>query len=352
MNGDAAVYVAQAASGALDQRTVHLGWIALAWLLQPLGPVALDAVVAGAASVGALVVGRRGGWRAALLWALAVLPWATTAEVDVPWVALLLGAAVARGWGRAVLVGAAVSVSPSALLALPALVIALDGDGRDIVVGAAGTVVAITLIGAGDWWVGERGVLQGAHLLPGRTLRGALLGLGPVSLLVLTSRGRWLALAGLPLLLAPPDVPAWLVLAGLLAPEVRTVRAWAPALILAAAPLAEARWGERIETVRREDGAIRAAVATLGPDDGVLATWSWGARASVLATGQPYALRWRTVDGVRDQAARWCADPPARVVLLPPADCPLDLGCSTVDGVTSAPWPPHLLCPVAIHPTP
>ena len=40
------------------------------------------------------------------------------------------------------------------------------------------------------------------------------------------------------------------------------------------------------------NGALGAVTVS----DTVVAPWSWGARASVRATGQPYGLRWRSVD--------------------------------------------------------
>jgi hypothetical protein len=76
---------------------------------------------------------------------------------------------------------------------------------------------------------------------------------------------------------------------------------------------------QRGDTVGGERRVLERVIEELGEDGGLVAPWSWGARASVLATGDPYGLRWRPPEGfVRDQARGWCGAPPIRVASLPP----------------------------------
>ena len=78
----------------------------------------------------------------------------------------------------------------------------------------------------------------------------------------------------------------------------------------------------------------------LGPNDGLVAPWSWGVRVSYLRTGTPYAEWWRTpTDPVRDQAG-WCNRQFDRVAVLPPGrDVEGSEEWTTgVDGVKWAQW--------------
>jgi len=135
-----------------------------------------------------------------------------------------------------------------------------------------------------------------------------------------------------PLLLAPPDTHAGLLLAASLGPpaahgvaSLRRFGGWGR-LVLAAllgllcvdAGLAVRDWHGRLDRVAEEDATVRAVLATMGPGDGLVAPWSWGVRASVIATGDPYALRWRVPgEPVHDQV-KWCNHTWERVFLLPP----------------------------------
>lgn len=334
LNGDAACYAAQALAGDLGQRTVHGGWTGLAWLLGLAAgehlPVVLDAVVALCAGAAVLLAGRRG-----LLPALAVaglvLPWASSAEVDLPWVTAILGSVVVEDRRlRGVLVAVAVSLSPSALLALPWVIWEGRRSWRQelpwIAGGALLAVLALSLAGGGEWWVGDRGVLHSPSPRPWRALQAWAV---PILPLVLLAGLRWkralpvLALT-LPLLLAPPDIPAWLVpgaALGLALGEVEepTWRRAVGAVLAATLALGGLGWWRTLERVQAEDAVIREILEELGPEDGLVAPWTWGARASTLATGDPYELPWIAwPTPVRDQAQRWCEARPARVLVLPP----------------------------------
>lgn len=312
LGGDPVVYAAQARAGDLWSRPVHLGYLALANALAPLAGDALlrwlDAVSALAAAAVVLAVGRTTA--SALVAAAVVLPHAPFAEVDLVWVALLAWVPAVRPAVGAALVALAVAVSPVALLALPWL-LATTRDARPLA-GAAVAVLALTLVSGGDWWIGDRGVLTGAALAPGRVAErwawalpwlGLPLYRGPAGPLLST----------LPLWLAPPDVPTALVPGLALASGVRraSMLAWAQAAVGAFA------LASTTASVRAEDRLLREVAAELGPRDGVVARWSDGVRISAFATGDPYALIWRPADRpVRDQAERWCADPPDRVAVV------------------------------------
>ncbi|MBN2801164.1 MAG: hypothetical protein JXX28_18640 [Deltaproteobacteria bacterium] len=322
-NGDAAVYCAQGLAGDLSERVVHVGWIGLAvalgWLTPAHLPRALDAVVALAAAVGVLAVGRRAGPKAALAWGALALPLAGAAEVDLPWVSLALWAGLSR-WGGA-LSALAVAVSPASLLALP-----WSARGRrEVLGGALVATVLLSVASGGAWWWGDRGVLQGAGAwAPGRGLEAWGWGLGPGLLLALWAPRRWLLT--LPLLLLPPDVPGWLLAGAALAEGAEALgrRRPAAAWVLLAAMVAHGALGLAHTTARvaREREVISAVVRDLDGHTGLIATWSWGVRASIEATGDPYALDWRTPAGVRDQAARWCAGERSALVALPPGLAP------------------------------
>lgn len=312
LGGDPVVYAAQARAGDLWSRPVHLGYLALANALAPLAGDALlrwlDAVSALAAAAIVLVVGR--STPSALAAAVVVLPLAPYAEVDLVWVALLVGASVAPPALGAALVASAVAVSPVALLATPWL-FATTRDARPLA-GALVAVGALTVASGGAWWAGDRGVLTAAVWMPGRSLEAWARALpwlclplyrGPVGPLVAT----------LPLCLAPPDVPGWLVPGLAVARQVRG----GPALVVAQAAVAALTLASTSATLRAEDRLLRRVAAEVGAGDGVVARWSDGVRISAFATGDPYALTWRPADQpVRDQADRWCAAPPARVAVV------------------------------------
>lgn len=312
LGGDPVVYAIQARSGDLWSRPVHLGYLALANVLAPLAGDALlrwlDAVSAVAAAAIVLLVGR--STTSAVAAAAVVLPLAPFAEVDLVWVALLVGAPHAPPAAAAALVALAVAVSPVALLALP-WVVATARDARPLL-GALLAVAVLTVATGGAWWTGDRGVLTAAVWMPGRSLEGWAWAL-PWLCLPLYRGPAGPLLATLPLCLAPPDVPGWLVPGLALAREVRG----APPLAVAQAAVAAVALAATTAGVRAEDRLLRRVAAELGAGDGVVARWSDGVRISAFATGDPYALTWRPADRpVRDQAARWCADPPHRVAVV------------------------------------
>ncbi len=319
VNGDAAAYAAQAAAGDLGQRVVHLGWIAVAAALSPVFgdglPQALDGLVTLAAAGTVALVGRSAGPRSAWLAAAVLLPVSAFAEVDVPWIALIIGAAlVSDRRVSAGLAAIAVTVSPTSLLAVPWL--ALHRRSVTPLLAASVAVLALSVLTGGDWWWADRGVLSGPTPRPLRVLGSWVAHPWWVVLPAI----RWrppLAALGL-LLLAPADVPTW-AMVGVAAvlqlrEEVRSSK-WLGVVV------AVGLFALVLETmsVRREDRVARHVAASLGPADGLVAPWTWGVRVSMYATGDPYGLTWRPPDGfVRDQQATWCAADLARVAHLPP----------------------------------
>jgi hypothetical protein len=131
-----------------------------------------------------------------------------------------------------------------------------------------------------------------------------------------------------PLALAPADVPVWLV-AGVAA-AVGVGGRWAPVAVVVQLALGAVGLVHRTRTVRAETAIVAEIAADLGPDDGVIAPWTWGARVAVAASADPYGIRWRPPRGfLRDQRDPWCRDLPDRVVFLPPGAPPtaVDEGC-------------------------
>ena len=381
LNGDAAVYAAQGWQGDAFGRDVHLAWTGLAVALAPgVGPslpLALD-VVTLAAAVGAVLaaaaIGRRrggGGVMPALGAAVAVWPWAPFAEVDVPWTAAGIAAvAVASPAIASVLVALAITLSPTALLALPWVLAgrrwALGReDGAGFVAVAAGVaVLGLTVATGGGWWSGDRGVLSG---LSGPSVRG--LGVLPV-LVVFLPWGEGLLAAGnlawaacvLPLVFAPPDVPAAMVLGPTVGAVAAVVRAsapnlprlrWAPLLVAFAyaAFRAEAEASRRVAEVREETRVIAEVAAELGPDDSFVGPWTWGARVAVAATGDPYGRAWWAWPGfVRDQRATYCGRRWARVAVLPPGQARVGGPVGPGGVVWAAGDDPAVGCPGAAGP--
>ena len=319
LNGDAAAYAAQGWAADLSQRWVHLGYVSVAAVLGGVGdglPRALDALsaVAGGGLVLAAARGSDHPLRAAWLAAACVLPWVAFAEVDLPCLALVAGAAVTAGEaGASLLLAAAVAVSPVSLLAMPWVLV--ERRSPTVVVGALGAVMLLSVASGGDWWWGDRGVLS-APRLPGRTAQAWLL--SGTWLLGLWSRDRRL-LALLPLLLAPPDVPAW-VLLGVAAGRRVPDAPWGRGAVILAVLAGLWGLGERRAHVARAHQQLSRLAAVLPDDVVVEAPWSWGARWSVLASGEVYGRRWVAVPHpVRDQ--RRC--PATATVALPPGREPL-----------------------------
>ncbi len=361
-NGDAAAYAAQALRGDLSERTVHVGYLAIGSVLSKVVgaaalPWAMDALTALGAALLVAGVARLAGrvgahpTAAAAAIAVAIAPLVSWAEVDLLWLAALVWAVTAGPVGAAVLVALAVSFSPSALLALP-WVAYLRGDLRGdrpawaplrmdadrwrelaVVGGAAIAIVALLSVGSGgDWWVGERGVLRGPPLRLDRVLStwqsrallpGVLVG---ATLGWLRTRRAFGVVLVAPLVVLPADVPGWLVLSVCLALAVAAAprfdglgRALTYGALAIQGALAIGAWDAQRISVRRDAEVIRGVLGAMGPSDALVAEWTWGVRASVVATGDEYALTWRTAgEPVRDQAERWCGVSFERVAVLPP----------------------------------
>ena len=322
-NGDAVVYLDQALRGDLSQRVVHVGYLAAAALAAlPSGdhlPLVLD-LLSVAAFVGASWCMSRRGDAIGGVFALALLPTASWSEVDLWWIALWAAALIARRTSTAgLLLALATTFSPTLLLALPAWWVLRPEKGRALL-GPLATVLVLTVATAGDWWLGERGVLSpGSHHL-GRVLQQWGLMLLPCVWLVpaLQRRERLGLLACLPLLLVPADVPAWGPAAAILSLAVVRVRGLSLSLGLAAQCVYSlALWWTVRTHVVTENEFARAVAAELSNADALVAPWSMGIRISWYATASPYGLRWRTPRGfVHDQRARWCASVPTRVAVV------------------------------------
>jgi hypothetical protein len=318
LNGDAAAYAAQAASGTLDDRWTHAGYLLPAALLAPLAGLGPRAALLGMdlaswlaaallVALGARRVERAGGdgALAGLGIAAVLLPWAPFGEVDLPWMA----ACSLPAPGMAL----AVAISPVALLAVT--------DLRRLA-WALGAVALLTALSAGDWWVGERGVLTSPGPLPGRALQGLLLHL-PWAMVLLSAKASLPVLAGaLPLLLAPPDVPVWALVGARLAEvAARAPHPWLRWAVALQLVLGAGEGTARIWRVRQEDRVVAEVAASLGPTDGLVAPWSWGARVAVARTGDPYGIPWHPPGRwLRDQRRQWCEARPARILALPPGE--------------------------------
>jgi hypothetical protein len=331
IDGDAAAY----AVGRWNERWTHAAYVLL---LRIVDGDLLSWIACWLAAVGAA---RMGGRLAAAGTAAVLLPWAPFAEVEPLWIAAMVWAASGPWWLAAV----GVAFSPTALLATPWV-------GRRGVLAGMAAVAVLTVISGGDWWYGPRGVAE-AVLLPGRTLAewGRWL---PWALLPLADR-RCVLLA--PLLLAPPDVPAWTLMgiawsmaqpgrrdAGLYetsvaaavpaacaepggspgpwVPASRRHEPWVVALVLAQIVIGSWQLWRRCERVQAEDAVVDAVVARLGPEVGLIAPWTWGARIAVRASGDPYGIRWHPPGRwLRDQRTAWCADPPSVVLVVGGGAC-------------------------------
>lgn len=317
LDGDAAAYAAQVATGDLADRWTHVGYVAVGIAVQRttgLDPtLALDLMSLMACVAAVALAGLRAGPVAAWGVAAAVLPWCSFAEVDPVWIALALGA-LRFPW----LVAPAVAVSPVALLAVPWLVLEERMHTRAVVSWAALAVVALTLVSGGAWWTGERGVLRVEALLPGRTALAWAVHASPLLALLPGVRRHALPLLGLAgLLLVPPDVPAWVL--GSIAVAFAAARTGRRAgLVLGVALVVGlVEYGGRVRQVRSEQRAVEAIAALLERDDGLVAPFTWGARVAVHATGDPYGLRWHPPGRfLRDQEETWCTAPPERALIM------------------------------------
>jgi len=366
-NGDAAVYAAQGAAGDLSQRVVHVGYVAIAAALAPLAgddlPRWLDAVTALACALTTLGAGRlaatygRPPWVAAAVTGAMLLPIASSAEADPLWVAPIVWAAAVRTpWRAALLAAAAVPISPLALLGLswvwtirwtrtvtqgPKTVRAwMDAPNptANLWFAALVTVLVLTIVTGGAWWTGDRGVLSAPWPRPWRVAQawaahGVPWWSAPLLAMGWVIGGGPGLLAPWPLFLAPPDAHTWPLFTVSLALIASAGVGWllsisrqaTLALVALAAVdpvLGWVRHERHLDGVRADEAAIRDVLAGMGPNDGLVASWSWGVRASVRATGQPYALAWRVPgEPVRDPAA-WCATRFDHVWVLPPSALP------------------------------
>ena len=354
LNGDAAAYAAQAEAADLWGRATHVGYVAVAATLAPwsgahLG-LALDVLGLVAAGGAALAVSHRarlyGPAAAALAGiaaAAALLPWAPFAEVDPLWVACVL-LAVAGVPGA---MAAAVAISPVALLAVPwAIATRAPPEGPSgrlralsLVVEAGVAVGVLTVASTGDWWVGPRGVLTHAQWLPGRSLeawaRHVPWLLVAVRLGGPRDRGGWRLLALLPLLAAPPDVPAFMLggaAVGLWAAEAwpRASLLWRGAAGLAALAYVGQGWGQadaRARRVAQETAVVAHVAAQWSPHHGLVAPWTWGARVACAVSGDPYGVPWHPPGRwLRHQREQWERARPQRIGFLPPRE-----GCGEPD---------------------
>lgn len=324
INGDAAVYAHQATNLDFSQRWTHLGWVLLL-SVSHLGPIPAGVVAdlwVVASAVGCVVVAARLAREredgavvmAATVAGLVVLPVASWGEVDLVWVVLVaLSAMVSSSIGSASAMAAAVSVSPTALLALPWLVFRRDTNTAPLW-GAGLAVFAISAWSAGAWWTGDRGVLMAGSSEPFAALRRW------APLLVLPWVASWprggqslRALLLLPLLLAPVDTASWAMM-GVAAAAAATgvggrnkyTRIGALAIF---ALVALHGWSTRWDRVVRDREFVGEVAKSLGDATALIAPWTMGVRISIAVTGDPYDMLWRIPIGwVRFQRESWCAD--------------------------------------------
>lgn len=331
VNGDAAVYQHQAVQGILDQRSIHLGYVALARLLWLAGGEtmpwlldALNALAAGTLCFAAGMLAQREGGRASvasLATAACLLPVAAFGEVDALWAALLACAALVPAWAAVPMVAGAVAVSPLALLALPWLILARwQGDGgwrRAWIAPGLGLLLWLPVLAwcGADWFAGPRGVLSDAALPVSWERLGdawlsalALPGLAAPFVIGLGRSGRrgaiLLALAILPLFLLVrfADVHAWMIAAlvvGWLAGRgtsvwpVHRALLWVPLVLQLAFSWRDALTHRN--QVRQANTTIAALAQRLEPGAVVVASWSWGVRYGLARAGEPYGGGWQQV---------------------------------------------------------
>ncbi len=351
VNGDAAVYQHQAAHGILEQRSIHVGYVALArllclaagdalpWLLDALNALSSAILCAVAGSLAA----RQGGSAAvgALATAACLLPVAPFAEVDALWAALLAGAVVLPLWVAPLAVAASLAVSPLALLALPWLLLARLQRAccwrHAAIAPIVGLLLWLPLLAwcGMDWFTGPRGVLTDAVLgvsfeRLGDAWLGALALPGLVAPLVL-GLGRTgrrgiglLLLAILPLFLLVrfADVHAWMIAAvtlgwlagtGTVAWPVHRALLWVPLVLQLAFGWRDALTQRNL--VRDSNKTIANLATQVEPGDLVVASWSWGVRYGIAHAGEPYEGGWvqaTDLDPLHSQAV-WVL-PPGRTL--------------------------------------
>lgn len=307
MNGDQAVYLDQAARFAISERWTHALYVALhiGWG----SPWRSDLLTLACAGVATAWITSHYGKDRGVVLAVALSPWMAFGEVDVPWFLGVVLASSAREPLAALAVALAVGVSPTALVALPWLLVAR----RDrAVFGGVAMVVLLTVLSGGDWWVGRRGVLTSDYT------RAPLAQLGPgllAALALARTPSRAEALALLPVLLAPSDVPAGLVLV-LAVVRGRRIPLGSRASVVGRSGLlvlgVVGLLGTRARIAREMDG-LRAASARLDPTDEIHGSWSDRVRTSLWVTGRQEGFarsgegtrRFRVDLDQRDSITRW-----------------------------------------------
>ena len=350
-NGDAVVYLHQASQGIFAERTVHLAYIALAWLVHqavPADPWIIMSTLHGCAGLGCVWWVARIGtlWRVprgVSVWAavLLLLPWAGWAEVDCFWLWFaLIGAGTRReGWASASLAVACL-FSPAGLLFLPWCVwIRRQRYPKQTVfrllLTAAGAVggawLVVGCVGGLDWWVGQRGVLLGFGWAPGKTLGSWLLYGIPWMLLPLFfsnifRSARWGVACALLGLLGPADTPLWLPLGfscvWCCGPgEGRAFLGhWGAVLLLGLHGIWFGTvWIQGFNRVFYENQMVDDVAHGLSEGEGFVAPWSLGVRVSMKKSGDPYGWPWRGPKRIYPNGHEvWCGTPLIRWAILPP----------------------------------
>src|SRR4029079_12109058 len=134
----------------------------------------------------------------------------------------------------------------------------------------------------GAWWTGERGVLDAVRtVLPGRTALAWAVHASPLLVLVPGTRRPWPLLGLAAFVLLPPDVPAWVLGGVALALRART----SLPVLAVALTVGVLEHRSRVHAVEADQHVVAAVAAALGPRDGLVAPFTWGARISVAATG-------------------------------------------------------------------
>ena len=320
VNGDAAVYAHQAGIVDVWQRPSHAGYIAVLALFYKLvgasSWVVADSLTLLACMAAVYTLGLNAKHPIFTRWfgAALLLPYAAHGEVDMVWMALVLGWLYCDHRAAAgVMLGAAISVSPLALLAIP---FGSYKHRRVPVLVISVTLCLLIGFSQGEWLLGDRGLLQGAGTSSLR-IDWLVRRLPVWCLVAATWRKEHLLL--LPLLVAPSDQPS-AVLAVLIA--LRSIEAPKRRVSLVALALGFGVLGlsERAQQVRKEQRLVAELARGVVGQAGLVAPWSLGVRASIATTGDPYALMWRPPNGfVRDQAARWCAGEQSYVLRVEPS---------------------------------
>lgn len=361
--GDVPVYIHQANSGDLSQRVIHIGYIMLIQCLLPLFGekvhMVLDALnlIAGLGIV--CLVYRWGTQRgyskilSAGFVGIALIPFLSWAEVDLLWIgAVTLAIVIRNRVGSALIFSLGMTLSPVALLTLPFVLLERRalGDSKTPWIHCGSVVVVwgvLSLIGGGDWWIGDRGVLSMHSLSPGLVLQhwiedGLSYGLAPwvIAGTVMGRDYRWLVL--LPLCLAPPDVPTGLCLAiawsGGFSDAVNRSRSipvlrWIfPLCVFLQLTYQGGRWKETRDRLVQERTEINHVAAQIPENALLLAPWRLGVQVSLVKTGDPYQGRWRSQQKpVRDQQDRSCDLNASSVWWIPTHSIPVGPGPWTQD---------------------